>query len=78
MARCAIFCVRANYLGKSGDVDGAKLAYRKAVRLASPNDPEPFIEMADYLESVGDTQAARSRLPACNAYYMMPRSERLA
>lgn len=67
---------QGTYLGKLGDVDGAKLAFRKAIKMADPSDPQPFIALADYLESAGDTQGAIRALKM--AYYIMPRSEKLA
>ncbi|MCX5660926.1 MAG: hypothetical protein NTW19_14570 [Planctomycetota bacterium] len=67
---------QGTYLGKIGDVDGAKLAFRKAIKMAQKDDPQPFIALADYLESAGDTQGAIRALKM--AYSIMPRSERLA
>lgn len=66
---------QAKYLGKSGDVDGAKLAFRKALKFAPKDDPQPYIAMADFFESVGDTQGAITALR--KAFYIMPRSQRL-
>lgn len=67
---------QGTFLGKIGDVDGAKLAFRKGIKMAPTDDPQPFIALADYLESAGDTQGAIRSLKM--AYSIMPRSERLA
>jgi tetratricopeptide (TPR) repeat protein len=67
---------QAKYLGLIGDVDGAKLAYRKALKFAPKDDPSPYLAMADYFASVGDTQGAITALG--KAYYISPRNERIA
>ena len=67
---------QAKYLGKINDVDGAKLAFRKALKFAPRNDPAPYIAMGDYFASVGDTQGAIIALG--KAYYLTPRNERIA
>lgn len=46
---------QGRYLQKLGDVDGAKLAYRKAAYFAPNDDASPFIALADFYDSIGDT-----------------------
>lgn len=67
---------QAEYLGKISDVDGAKLAFRKALKFAPKDDPAPYIAMGDYFASVGDTQGAIIALG--KAYYLTPRNEKIA
>lgn len=45
---------QAEYLAKEGDVDGARAAYLKAVKVARADDITPFIKQADFYESLGD------------------------
>ncbi|MCE9591402.1 MAG: hypothetical protein K8S99_12855 [Planctomycetes bacterium] len=66
---------QGKYLGKIGDPDGAKVAFRKAIRRSNFKDPEPFLALADYLESVGDTEGTILNLRY--AYYLLPNSGRI-
>ena len=45
---------QAEFLGKQGDVDGARAAYLKAVKVAHPEDITPFMKQADFYEGLGD------------------------
>lgn len=67
---------QARYLARIGDVDGAKLAYEKTLMLAPADDATPYIELADFLESVGDTQGAIRATR--QAYYIAPQRADLA
>jgi tetratricopeptide (TPR) repeat protein len=67
---------QATFLGKSGDVDGAKLAFQKAVRFALKDDPAPFIAMADFYDSLG--ASAEALLALRQAYYITPDNPRIA
>ncbi len=66
---------QAQYLAKSGDVDGAKLAYRKAGQFAQPDDATPFVSMAEFYDSINDRQNAITALRC--AYGIDPRSIKL-
>lgn len=66
---------QGKYLGKIGDPDGAKLAFRKAIRRSDFKDPEAFLALADYLESVGDTEGTILNLRY--AYYLLPKAGRI-
>ena len=48
------FLRQANYLGKLGDMDQAKLAYQKAIHFAAVDNAEPYIAMAAFYELLGD------------------------
>lgn len=61
---------QAKYLAKLNDVDGSRLALRKAARLASKNNPEPYLLLADYYQSIGDS--GRSLVSLRQAYYVAP------
>lgn len=66
---------QGKYLGLIGDIDGAKLAYRKAMKFAAPNDPSPYLALSELLESQGDNEGAIQNLKY--AYYILPESPRL-
>lgn len=66
---------QGKYLGKIGDIDGAKLAFRKAMRFREKTDAEPFIQLAELLESVGDNKGAIENLKY--AYFILPKSPRI-
>lgn len=66
---------QGKYLGKIGDPDGAKLGFRKAIRRSDFKDPEAFLALADYLESVGDTEGTILNLRY--AYYLLPEAGRI-
>lgn len=63
------------YLGKSGDVDGAKLAFKKAIRFARKDDPTPFIALADFYDSLGS--GADALMALRQAYYVDPHNVRV-
>jgi tetratricopeptide (TPR) repeat protein len=48
----------ATYLAKSGDPDGAVLAYRKASYFAPPLDAKPYLLLADFYDARGDAPNA--------------------
>lgn len=45
---------QGDYLAKIGDTDNAMLSYRKATELAVLSDVDPYLKMADFLETLGD------------------------
>ncbi|MEM1444551.1 MAG: tetratricopeptide repeat protein [Planctomycetota bacterium] len=67
---------KAYYLTKSGDLDGAKLAFIKAANFAERGDASPFVSLADFYESVGQSDNARTALRY--AYYIDPEYDNLA
>ncbi len=66
---------QGRYMAKLGDVDAAKLAYRKAAYFAAPGDPDPFVKLADFYESIGDTTNAITSLR--HAHAIAPGNQRL-
>lgn len=46
------------YMQKIGDHDTARAAYQHAARLVGPSDPEPYIQLADFYDGIGDNQRA--------------------
>ena len=66
---------QGKYLQKLGDVDGAKLAYRKAAFFAPEGDVGPFLALADFYESISDTTNAVTALR--HAYAVTPGDPRL-
>lgn len=52
------FLREAKYLIRMNDLDGAKLAFRKATRLSNLDNEKPYMEMADLFDSVGDSESA--------------------
>lgn len=70
------FLREAKYLAKIGDVDGSDLAYKKAARFARPDDVQPYVQMADFYESIGDQARAVDALQ--RAHYLMPDDRRIA
>ncbi|MEM8781420.1 MAG: tetratricopeptide repeat protein [Planctomycetota bacterium] len=67
---------KAFYLTKSGDLDGAKLAFIAAANFAEPGDAGPYVSLADFFESVGENPKARVALRY--AYFIDPEFENLA
>lgn len=63
------------YLGKSGDADGAKLAFKKAIRFSPKDDPSPFIALAEFYDSLGSSADALMALR--QAYYIQPTNVRV-
>jgi len=45
----------AKFMGKTGDRDSAKVALRKATYFARPGDATPWLALADFYESLDDT-----------------------
>ncbi len=69
------FMRQGHYLMQLGDRDGAKLAYRKAAFFAAPDDAGPFVALADFYESIGDTPNAITALR--HAHAIQPRDQQL-
>lgn len=67
---------KAEYLRKLGDPDAAAVTYRKAARMAEPDDPAPYLALADFYESIGRTDDALIALR--RAYGITPNDEQLA
>lgn len=63
------------FLGRSGDVDGAKVAFKKAIRFAAADDPTPFIELAAFYDSLG--AGAEALMALRQAYYVDPYNVRV-
>lgn len=63
------------YLMEQGDIDQAKLAYRKAAFFAQPDDAMPFLTLADFYESIGDTANAVTALR--HAYTVTPKDRQI-
>ena len=74
--KTADYLREARYLVKIGDPDNAIVAYRKGVRLSTDGDPEPYIAIADFYESINDIPNAVTSLRY--AYYLDPDSEAIA
>jgi len=66
---------QGRYLQKLGDIDGAQLAYRKAAYFAGGDDPAPFVALADFYDSIGDTDNAVVALR--HAYAVTPTDPQL-
>ncbi len=47
-----------NYLAKLGDIDAARVAYRKACHFAADDDIKPYLALVVFYEIVGDRHAA--------------------
>lgn len=60
----------ANYLVKIGDPDNAVVAFRKAARFSSRQDPAAYIAISDFYESINDVPNAIKSLRY--AYYIAP------
>jgi len=58
------------HLKRLGDIDAAKLAYRKAAFFAPMGDARPFLALADFFESISDTHNALTALR--HAYTITP------
>lgn len=67
---------QAEYLVKIGDLDGAKLAYRKAAYFADPKDESPYLGIAAFYESIHDVPNAVAALRY--AYYVNPANPKVA
>jgi tetratricopeptide (TPR) repeat protein len=57
---------KGEYLARVGDPDAARLAFRKAAYFAAPDDPEPYIAIADFYTSIGDQPNAVTALSYAN------------
>lgn len=53
---------QAKYLIKIGDLDGAKLALRKAAYFAKKGDAKPYLVIADFYEQINDVPNAVTAL----------------
>ena len=67
---------QAKYLVKVGDVDSAKLAYRKAAYFAPSGDASPYIAIADFYISIDDQTNAATALRY--GYYVNPKDGEVA
>jgi Flp pilus assembly protein TadD len=54
----ASYLRKAEFLTKAGDLDGARVAYRKAAYFADENNAQPYVEMASFYESINDRENA--------------------
>jgi len=70
------FLRQAEYLAKTDEVDGAMIAYQKAVHFAEPGDATPLIEMAAFYERIGDTPSAVEAWR--QAHHIEPKNELVA
>lgn len=61
---------QAEYLVKLGDADAAVVAYQKAAYFADDDDARPYVELADYYQSINDQPNALRSLRY--AYYVDP------
>ncbi len=66
---------QGRYLHQLGNIDAAKLAYRKAAFFAEEGNVEPFVALADFYELIGDTENAITALR--HAYAVKPSDSRL-
>ena len=64
------FVRQGDYLIRIEDVDGAKVAYLKAVHFAGPDQIEPYIKLAEFYEHIGDRNVALGTWK--RAYFMVP------
>ncbi len=64
------FLRQAYYQVKTGDLDGAKLAFTKAANFAEPGDASPYVALADFYESV--RQPDNAKLVLRYAYHINP------
>lgn len=67
---------QGRYLAKLGDIDAAKLAYRKAAFFAEDGDAQPFVVLADFYEKIGDTSNAVTALR--HAHAIQPKDGQLS
>lgn len=61
---------QGKYLAKSGDSDGALVAFQKAERFADQDDALPHLAIADFYEQIGDVLSAIQALR--RAYNILP------
>lgn len=67
---------QARYLAKTGDLDSAKVAYRKAAYFADKGDARPYLAIAEFYSSFNDVPSAIEALRY--GYYVDPTNERIA
>lgn len=67
---------QADYLARTGDVDAAKVAYRKAAYFAAPGDAEPYLAIARFYDSFNDVPSAIEALRY--GYYVDPKNRQIA
>jgi Flp pilus assembly protein TadD len=67
---------QATYLRKLGDMDAARTAYRKAAIFAGERNPRPYLEMADFYQSIGDRKNAVKSLRY--AHHIAPENRQVA
>lgn len=61
---------QGEYLARSGDLDGAKVAFQKAAYFAERTDADPYLAIADFYESINDVPNSVKALRY--AYYVYP------
>ena len=66
----------ARYLQLVGDHDGALATFRKAAKVAQPDDAEPYVAMANFYEAIGQDKEAILSLR--RAHYVQPEDRRIA
>lgn len=66
---------QADYLAKTGDLDTAQLAFRKAAYFAEPGDAAPYLAVANFYEVINDVPNAIKALR--HAYYIYPEHPKL-
>lgn len=52
------FLRQGEFLARAGDVDGARVAYEKALKFAREDDIRPWLATADFYEGLGDRATA--------------------
>jgi len=63
---------QAKYLGKSGDPDGARRAFQKAIKFSEKGDPTAYQEAADYYKTIGDKASEITMLR--HVHYLTPKN----
>jgi len=66
----ADYARQARFFAKSGDVDGAALAYRKAAYFSKNRDEDIYLEISAFYETIGDQDRAVQALKW--AYWINP------
>ncbi len=70
------FLRRAKYYVKAGDHDNAQIAFRQAIKIAEPDDVEPYLALAGFYEEVGAKDTALVTLR--QAYSVRPGDKRVS
>ena len=67
---------QARYLVKTGDLDAARVAFRKAAYFAPSGDARPYLALAEFYESLNDVPRAVEALRY--AYHVNPQNPEIA